>query len=393
MPSGKRSWRATKRVGPKGIYWSLRAGRGRERVAISLGYVSADEVEAACQQMQIEEDNARSEALIQWHASHRDDAIRYLVGDPVARMLYKPRPDYRTMKLGAYFEEVYKDWRAQARPGGWKQEERVWRRILGEIGGTQLRDVDAHLVADYLDGLVAQSGPRKGQQASGATRRLHRAAIQALLKRAYRLKHLKELPKLAVFEIEGATKRAIEKPAPLDLEELGKLMEVSEPRFRAMWAVAAGQGLRPSELNRIRWEDVDLSAKTLRVRGTKTAAADATVPLTPLALRELRDWWLRKGQPAEGLAFPAKSGEAYGDQGWKKALKNAAAAAGIERRVYPYLLRDSFATISWLQGIPLDIARRVMRHTVSSRVLEEVYCRPRPADVAAKLGSFDQKRP
>ncbi len=112
-------------------------------------------------------------------------------------------------------------------------------------------------------------------------------------------------------------------------------------------------------------------------------------------------WSLRTGRGAdrqalslsylseEGLAFPSKRGTMYGDQGWKKALKSAAERAKIKRRVYPYLLRDSFATIAWLQGIPLDIARRVMRHTAESRVLEEVYCRPRPEEVARRMEGFD----
>jgi integrase/recombinase XerD len=181
----------------------------------------------------------------------------------------------------------------------------------------------------------------------------------------------------------------VEKPSPLSIEELQRLLEASSPKHRAMWAAAAGQGLRPGELNRIRWEDIHFEGRTLHVRGTKTEEADAVVPLTPLAHRELLSWWLREGQPTVGMTFQSRNGAAYGDQGWKKALKEAARAAGIERRVYPYLLRDSFATIAWGAGIPLDLARRVMRHTAKSRVLEEVYCRPRAEDVALRIQAFD----
>jgi len=378
-----------KRQGPKGIYWSLRTGRGDDRQALSLGYCSEQEAEAACEQLNVEEAHNRANQIVQWHTEDRPEALRYLFGDPVVRQLYEPRPDYGAMPLRDYFEDVYRPWRSEKRPKGWSQEVRVWRRINNAIGGKLLRRIDAYVVADYLDALKALSGARAGEPASGNTRRLHRAAVQALLKRAHRLKHIDSCPDLAQFRLEGASKRVIEKPAPLDLEELEELLRVSEPKQRAMWAVAAGQGLRPGELNRVRWEDVDLDARVLRVRGTKTEGADAIVPLTPLAHRELQAWWMREGQPESGLAFPARGGKAYGDQGWKKALKNAAERAGIERRVYPYLLRDSFATIAWLQGIPLDIARRVMRHTADSRMLEEVYCRPRPEDVALRIQAFD----
>ncbi|MBT3217628.1 MAG: site-specific integrase [Proteobacteria bacterium] len=307
----------------------------------------------------------------------------------MVRELFEVRPDYHRLPLRDYFDEVYSDWRAKKRPASWVQEQRVWTRINEVLGSVRLEDIDAHVVADYLDSLVALSGPRKGLAASGTTRRLHRAAIQALLKRAFRLKHIKAMPNLAVFQIDGASKRVIEKPDPLDLAELEKLMDASAPKHRAMWAVAAGQGLRPTELNRIRWEDVDLEAKLLFVRGTKTAKSKAVVPMTPLAHRELRLWWVGSGQPAEGLAFPSRGGREYGSQGWRKSLKEAAARAGIERRVYPYLLRDSFATIAWLQGIPKEMAKQVMRHTVDSQMFDEVYCRPRPADVAERMKAFD----
>jgi len=389
MVQACRRWRLAKRQGPKGIYWSLRTGRGDDRQALSLGYCSEEEAEAAREQLNIEEVHNRANKIVQWHAEDRAEALRYLFGDPVVRQLYEPRPDYGAMPLRDYYEEVYVPWRSVKRAKGWQKEQRLWRRINSAIGATPLRRVDPYVVADYLDDLIATTGPRAGQPASGNTKRLHRAALQALIKRAYRLKHIDSCPDFALFRLEGASKRVIDKPAPLNLEELEALMRASEPKHRAMWAVAAGQGLRPGELNRVRWEDVDLGARVLRVRGTKTEGADAVVPLTPLGHRELQGWWMQRGQPSAGLAFPSRNGAAYSDQGWKKALKNAAERAGIERRVYPYLLRDSFATIAWIQGIPLDIARRVMRHTADSRMLEEVYCRPRPEDVAKRIQAFD----
>jgi integrase len=382
-----RKWAPTKRTGPRGDYWSLRAGRDQERVSLSLGYVPADLAAIACARMNEAEVCQRAGRILEWHKESRDEALAWLFSSGEVEV--EVPLDFGAMRLEDYFNDAYKEWRAAKRPAGWKQEERVWRRVNEGIGAVRVRDVDAHVVADYLDGLVALKGQRKGKPASGTTRRLHRAAIQALLKRAFRLKHLAELPDLAVFQIEGATKRVIAKPDPLNLEELNRLMKVSEPKYRAMWAVAAGQGLRPSELNRIRWEDVDFDVRTLRVRGTKTEASDATVPLTPLAYRELFEWWFRCGQPIGGLAFPARGGGMYGNQGWKKALKAAAKKAKIKRRVYPYLMRDSFATIAWAQGIPMDLARRVMRHEVGSRVLEAVYCRPRAADLAKAMAGFD----
>jgi integrase len=127
--------------------------------------------------------------------------------------------------------------------------------------------------------------------------------VQALLNYAHRQKHIDGHVDLSVFRIEGSTKTVLKKADPLTLEELQKLMDASSPKHRVMWAVGAGEGLRPSELRRMCWEDVRFASPTLVVRGEKTEAAAAEIPLTPLAFRELRAWWMRQGQPSEGPVF------------------------------------------------------------------------------------------
>jgi len=126
----------------------------------------------------------------------------------------------------------------------------------------------------------------------------------------------------------------------------------------------------------------------MSIRGTKTEASAADIPLTPLAHRELTAWWERCERPGAGLVFPARAGGAYGDQGWRKALQTAARRAGLNRRIYPYLFRDSFATIAWSVGLEMDVARRVLRHT-DETMLRDVYCRPRPSELVDRVRAFD----
>lgn len=383
-----RRWRLEVQERKGGRYWTLRSGRADHRRSLTLGVLSDDDAARAMETMNRDEGEGRGDQVYSWYATHRDDAVSYLVGDPVAQRLLLGQPDHRRMTLHEYYEEVYRTWRAEQTPGGWAHEERVWRRILDQLGSMRVKDLDAHRVADYLDGLVASTGPRAGQRSSGNVQRLHRAALQALLKRAYRLRHIDELPDLAVFRIRGASKTVVEKPDPLTLEELIRLMDASEPRHRAMWAVGAGEGLRPSELVRMRWEDVRWGPGLLDVRGSKTAASKASIPMTPLARRELVRWWTACGEPENGLVFPSRGTEPYQPQGYKAALATAARKAGITRRMYPYLLRDSFATIAWCVGVPMDVARRVLRHT-DDRMIQQVYCRPRPEDLVDHVRAFD----
>lgn len=389
------TWRKEPRKLASGTTWRLVRGREEGRVRLNLGHINEAEAERAREAIQKLEDAGNVQGVLALHARDEAAAVLYLVGDPTAAALMpEVARDYGAMPLREYFEAIYSPWRSETKHRGWRSESGHWSRILAELGDTKLRDIDAHVVADYLDAMRAERGPRSGQAAAGNTKRIRRAAVQALLIRAERQRHIERAPDLSRFRLEGSTKTVLERSDPLTLDELICLMDVSEPKHRAMWAVGAGEGLRPSELMRVRWVDVSLDRRTLAVRGDgegrgKTELATDTIPLTPIAFDELRAWWVRQGQPATGVVFPSgEEGAAYlSESGFKRALATAARKAGIERPVTPYLLRHSFATIAWSLGIEKDTARRVMRHE-DEKMLDKVYCRPRPEDLVAKVAAF-----
>ena len=103
--------------------------------------------------------------------------------------------------------------------------------------------------------------------------------------------------------------------------------------------------------------------------------------MSALSVREMGPWWAEAGKPPAGLAFPADAGGKMGT--FKTALKGAARRAGIDvdadgkpRRVFPYLLRHSFATLAATSSppVPLPVAQAIMRHT-SSKMLLETYAK------------------
>lgn len=65
----------------------------------------------------------------------------------------------------------------------------------------------------------------------------------------------------------------------------------------ALFAVGIGAGLRPSEILSMRWEDINMEDMTATIRGSKTAASAAAIPLTNLAGRELMRWYTIPGLP------------------------------------------------------------------------------------------------
>jgi len=361
---------------------------------LALKYCTEREAEAAQAAMNNPEVAAR---VLAFHETDPEDAIFALRrgGDLIA-LLPPPPVDYGEMTLREYQQRHYAEHRAKARPRSWKNEARHWRRILEGLGDLRLGDIEPRVFVRWARDLRHKSRSGKGVRkratesappVAGAYLRLLRSALQALLTYAYVEGHLDEHVHLGEVRIEGATKRAHEHAEPLDLDEVKRLLAVADPVRRAMWAVGVGQGLRPSELVRVDWSDIDWNDRVMRVRGTKTDDSAATIPMTPLAFTELRTHWMHLGQPAAGPCFLYK-GRPVAE--FKKALAADVEAAklGKGRRVYPYLLRHSFATLAWSFGIDKDVARRVLRHT-DLTMLDQVYCRPRPADLVARVAAFD----
>jgi integrase len=92
------------------------------------------------------------------------------------------------------------------------------------------------------------------------------------------------------------------------------LMKTAAPEPLASIAtILADTGLRPDELYRLQWEDVNFSVGqngSLSIRYGKTAAARRTLPLTPRVRFVLENRWELAGKPREGFVWPAptKSG-------------------------------------------------------------------------------------
>ncbi|MEZ4236819.1 MAG: hypothetical protein R3F59_11825 [Myxococcota bacterium] len=123
--------------------------------------------------------------ILHLHGQDPEIALRVLFsGDFVG-----PEPvNHAAMRWTDYFEAVYQPWRTAKRPRTWVTEVGRWRRILPVLGKKRLRDVDAHLVADYIDEAAGRAGRDRAAGERG-DEALHRDAVQALLNDAHRQRH------------------------------------------------------------------------------------------------------------------------------------------------------------------------------------------------------------
>jgi site-specific recombinase XerD len=129
--------------------------------------------------------------------------------------------------------------------------------------------------------------------------------------------------------------------AAMSAGEMQRLLSATtNEKHRAILLLLYCAGLRISELLALHMSDVDLRHELVRVRGARSRI----LPLPPFALFVIREHVLSCRSVGPWL-FP---GRAPGSQMTRVAVSDAirscARAAGITRRLHPYLLRRSFAT-------------------------------------------------
>lgn len=209
------------------------------------------------------------------------------------------------------------------------------------------------LTRDDVKAYVAQ---REVEGAHGGTVYKEVVALRQCLKYALNEKLYHQDPRAIFPEVrnqyEPRTRYLTEAQAD-DL--LGQLQP-----HRAWWVlVAVYTGMRRSELERLRVEDIDLEGKWIRVPGTKTKKAKRVIPL-PTALA--------KALPK----FAPKQGPVVQPWSWVgKGLADACKRAGVPR-VSPNDLRRTFG--SWLKQAGEDslVVARLLGHS-STAMVERVY--------------------
>lgn len=301
-------------------------------------------------------------------------------GRTIAQIFGPEKPDYRRMTLRDFLRTVYVPYRQpQVTEKTWESEgPRFDLLARSPFAETRLADLSAAGWHAYIHSFTNWA-PRSKK----ILENLYRGA----LKYAEFLGAVEDLHPF--LKIKGSSKRTWE-VTPLTVDEVGKLLEHAPTLMhRALFATGIGAALRPGELMGLRWEDVSWEKKSIRVRGTKTTASDATIPMIAFVERELVTWWERQGHPTRGFAF-TRGGLQIAS--YKKAIATAGSKAGIDgdgRRIHPYVLRHTFATLAACSTppVPLPVAMAVMRHT-NSKMLLEVYAKAGALMVTAGLENF-----
>jgi integrase/recombinase XerD len=169
-------------------------------------------------------------------------------------------------------------------------------------------------------------------------------------------------------------------PEMLSEEEVGRLLAVELPetplglRDHAILEVLYASGLRAGEIVGLRLENVLREEKLLRVIGKGNR--ERLVPVGEKAVAAL-ERWLNRGRPQ--LVKPKTGGEVFlGEHGKRlttariwQIVRDMAKLAGLQRKIWPHLLRHSFATHLLSHGADLRAIQEMLGH--ASLATTQVY--------------------
>lgn len=171
-------------------------------------------------------------------------------------------------------------------------------------------------------------------------------------------------------------------PKHLSINEMFKMIASavgeteSEIRDRAILEFWYATGCRISEVVNLQITDIDWEQGMVKIVGK--GLKERMVPLSQAALhwcakyKDVRHGWLLQFELKEGKSFfITRLGGSFTRQGIWKLVKKYAKLSGIERNVWPHMIRHSFATHILRGGADLRAVQELLGHRSISTT--EVY--------------------
>jgi len=161
------------------------------------------------------------------------------------------------------------------------------------------------------------------------------------------------------------------KTKALSEAELRRLLFALDHEWRPLVELLATTGLRISEALGLRWGDLDLEQRRLRVRrrvrgddidAPKSKYAKREVPLTPAVARRLQEMRQETARRADETVFTRPNGSRIERTAPLRAVHAAAKRAGLGDWVGLHTLRHSYASILFSRGCNAVQVQRLLGH-------------------------------
>ena len=223
-----------------------------------------------------------------------------------------------------------------------------------------LKEVDKHVLRGYLSRLLEQ-----GLARASIARKL--SAVRSF----YRYLLREEIISTSPAATTSSPKLDRRLPSFLttgELERLLKVPDLSSPagqRDRALLELLYASGLRVSELVNLDLEQVNFNTNEIRVRGK--GSKERLVLIGKPAARALSTY-LSRGRPEfvgekkSNALLLNRYGKRLPERSVQRILGKYANIAGIGKRVYPHMLRHTFATHLLDGGADLRVVQELLGH-------------------------------
>ena len=263
---------------------------------------------------------------------------------------------------------------------------RLQRHVLPRLAERRLDEIE-------VDDILTLISDLRKQGYSGTTIAVTLTPLSRLFAHAVRRGLIEVNPVSKLDRSERPRVSRQERPV-LNPEEIGRLLEAAQPRFRTLLATAILSGLRQGELLGLHWRDVDFDNQLIHVRTAldrkrrdvppKTERAVRDVVLMPALGEALRQHKTetRFNHP-DDYVFTTRTGTPHhAPHIGLRALKPALEKAGLQP-VRWHDLRHTFASLLVAGGANITFVSRQLGHT-SSQITLGIYAHLLDGDEQAR---------
>jgi len=270
-----------------------------------------------------------------------------------------------------------------------------------------VKDISIMVARDYERVLLSRMKMKDKQLLSAQTRAILMDMIKHFLYYLQRKEILSQnygiymdRPRVTRIKIcDTLSEKEMQKMADLPIGVRYKKDPLLEPRDRAIIELMYSTGMRNSELRSLTIKDLNFAENQVIIREGK-GGKDRVLPIGQKAINAVEDYLinarpqiLSSKEPSDYL-FLSRRGKKIGLTGLCKIIKVSAERAGVQKNVYPHMLRHSFATHMLNNECDLRYIQQFLGHErldtteiythVSIEKLKQVHQKTHPREARAK---------
>lgn len=285
---------------------------------------------------------------------------------------WRPMPDISFSLLTEKWLELKKN---EVRPRTYASYLPHARRLIKNFGTLKVRSITRESLEKWVANLSSQ------EKLSSETVTKCIFVLKSIFKKAVEWSYLSRSP--AEF-IKRPPKKKREAEF-LEPEEIKKLIEATDKRYRTLIMFICLTGCRISEALALRWQDVDFASQRVFIRQVlqagrfyepKTAYSRRTIDIPNILVQELKTHQARLAVELEknehDLVFPNSKGKPEDSQNLRhRVLYPACKRAGI-RQVGFHSLRHSYVSMLVAQGENVKTIQALVGHS-SAKITWDTY--------------------